>query len=164
MNPEENKVPVVTPEPVVVEKTELELALERAEQAEKDRDNYKEVALKRLGKLPGDAEFLNKGDPTELSVAEQVRIELLNREVEKTQEEVKKANQALIKENAELRLAIKNKAGSSMGGSGSGSSVEVKDNVFSPSQIEELTRRAKRVGADPVKFIENAKANISRKS
>lgn len=164
MNPEENKsveeVPVIE-QPV--EKTELELALERAKKAEEERDNYKAVALKRLGKLPGDAEFLDKDGNGELSVAEQVRLALLDREVEKARAEEVVAREKLIKENNELRLALKNRPGSSIGGNGGGSSVETKDNIFSEAQLQALRAKAQRLKADPEKFIQQAKDNLLRR-
>lgn len=129
-----------------------------------ERDNYKNVALKRLGKLPGDAEFLNKGEETELSVAEQVRLQLLDREIEKNREAEKAEVERMKRENAELRLALKSRPGSSMGGSGGGSSVETKDNVFSQAQLEALKAKALRLKADPEKFIQNAKENLLRRS
>ena len=128
-----------------------------------ERDNYKAVALKRLGKLPGDAEFLDKNGDGELSVAEQVRLELLNREIEKTREAEKQELSRIVKENSELRLAIKNRPGSSIGGD-SGSRSEVKDNVFSAEQLMDLKNRAIRLKLDPQKFIENAKVNFQKRS
>lgn len=128
-----------------------------------ERDNYKTVALKRLGKLPGDAEFLNKGEETELSVAEQVRLQLLDREIEKNREAEKIEIERMKRENAELRLAAKNKPGSSIGGSGSGVSSEVKDNTFSEAQLITLRETAKRLKADPEAFIAKAKENLSRR-
>lgn len=128
---------------------------------EEDLSNYKAVALKRLGKLPGDAEFLagNDEDKKELSVAEQIKIALLEKEVELEKrakdDEVKK----IVRENSELKLALKNRPQGSIGGSGSGS-VESKDNVFSNEQITALTNKAKALGVDPVKFIEKAKLNL----
>lgn len=148
---------------VVVEKDELTLAREKLAKAEEERDNYKNVALKRLGKLPGDAEFLDKDGNGELSVAEQVRIALLDREVENTSKEREVAEAKLIKENNELRLALKNQPGGGLGGD-SGTGTEVKDNVFSTAQIEALKKRAAQIGADPEKFIENAKQNIQKRS
>lgn len=163
MNPEDNKGAEGAVEQPV-QKTDLELALERAEKAEADRDNYKKVALQRLGKLPGDAEFLDKEGNGELSVAEQVRLALLDREVEKAREEEKVAREKLIKENAELRIALKNQPGSSVGsGSGGGAGLEVKDNIFNEAQLAELRKRALRIKADPEKFIENAKKNITNR-
>lgn len=142
-----------------VEKDALTLAQERIAQVEEERDNYKTVALKRLGKLPGDADFLDNGEGKELSVAEQVRLQLLDREVEIAKKEEREAQAKLVKENAELRLALKNQPGKPIGGS-SGSSSEVKDNVFSEAQLEVLRQKAKRLNADPEKFIERMKTNL----
>lgn len=150
-------IPAVEPE-----KDELTIAREKLAKAEEDRDNYKAVALKRLGKLPGDAEFLDKDGNGELSVAEQVRLTLLEREVEESRKAEKEVTTKLAKENAELRLALKNRPGASIGG-GSGESVEVKDNVFSAEQIAVLKQKALRLNADPDKFIENAKQNLLKR-
>ena len=125
-----------------------------------DRDNYKAVALKRLGKLPGDADFLDK-DGNGLTVAEQVRLELLNREIDANTKAKEDETKRLIKENSELRLAVKNRPGGSIGGEG-GSIVEVKDNVFTADQIAELTKKALLLKADPAKFIEKAKLNLKK--
>lgn len=159
MNPEDNKVGEVV---VPVEKTELELVQEQLAKAIEERDNYKTVALQRKGKLPGDTEFFKEGNEGELSVAEQVRIALLERDVEKQLEAERQAQAKLIRENNELRLALKNRPGSSIGGD-SGSSSDVKDNVFTPAQIEALRAKAIRLKADPEKFIQNAKDNLNKR-
>lgn len=128
----------------------------------KEVENYKNVALKRLGKLPGDADFMDT-DGTGLSVAEQIRKALLEKELESEERAKDEATRKLIKENSELKLALKNRPGDSIG-SGGGSSVEVKDNVFSPEQLAALKVTAIKLKADPDKFIEQAKKNIqSRK-
>lgn len=129
---------------------------------QEERDNYKKVALQRKGKLPGDTDFFKDTDDGELSVAEQVKLALLEREIEKTREAEKAEIERIRKENSELRLAIKNRPGSSIGGD-SGSSSDVKDNVFSVEQIKVLEAKAKRLGADPEKFIQNAKLNLMKK-
>ena len=158
---DEKGAEVVTPAAdAPVEKDVLTLTQEKLAKAEEERDNYKAVALKRLGKLPGDAEFLDKDGNGELSVAEQVRLALLDREVEQARKEEKAASDKIIRENAELRLALKNQPGASLGGSGSGASTEVKDNVFSEAQLVELRKRAERLKTDPEKFIENAKTTF----
>lgn len=120
---------------------------------EEDLQNYKNVAMKRLGKLEGDADFM--GD-SELSVAEQVKIALLNREIELEKKASDEERKKLVRENAELKLALKNRPGNSIGGD-SGSTVETKDNVLGSDQIAKLTEKAKRLKADPEKFIENFK-------
>ena len=123
-----------------------------------ERDNYKAVALKRLGKLPGDAEFLDK-DGTGLSVAEQVRLALLDREIESNKRAKEDETRRLVKENSELKLALKNRPGGSIGSEG-GSVVEVKDNVFSTEQLAKLRETALKIKADPDKFIEQARKNF----
>lgn len=133
---------------------------EKNAKLEEERDNYKAVALKRLGKLPGDAEFLDKDGSGEMSVAEQVRLALLDREIEANKRAEKEATAKLVRENSELRLALKNRPGSSIGGGTGQGSVEVKDNVFSAEQLKELEKKAIRLKADPQKFIESAKKNL----
>lgn len=148
---------------VVVEKDALTLAQEQIAKVTEERDNYKAVALKRLGKLPGDAELLDKDGDGTLSVEEQVRIALLDREVESALRAKDDAAAKIIKENAELRLALKNQPGNGIGGD-SGAGNEVKDNVFSPAQLEKLRQDAVRIGADPEKFIERMKENLQKRS
>lgn len=124
-----------------------------------ERDNYKTVALKRLGKLEGDADFMAVDKESGLTVEEQVKKTLLDREIARIEQEKNAESKKLAKENAELRLALKNRPGSSIGGD-SGTTTEVKDNVFSATQIEALRAKAIRLKADPEKFIENAKKNL----
>lgn len=143
-----------------------------AEQAAKDteivklkeeRDNYKNVALKRLGKLPGDAEFMAGGadEKTGLTVEEQVRMALLEREIASKEQAREAELKKLATENAELKLALKSRPdGAIASGSGSNSNVSVKDPVFTDEQIADLRARATRLNADPEKFIENARKNF----
>lgn len=164
MNPEEIEAKRVADEQAVADEianSELTKLQEKLAKAEEDRDNYKKVALQRKGKLPGDDDFFK--DEGELSVAEQVRIALLERDVEKVREAEKAENARLLRENSELRLAIKNRPGSSGIGGDSGSSSTVKDNTFSEAQIAALTAKALRLKADPVKFIQNAKDNLTKR-
>lgn len=165
MTPEEIEAAKVAEEAKVaaeIAESPLTKLQEKLVKAEEDRDNYKAVALKRLGKLPGDEEFIQRDGSAELSVAEQVRIALLDREVEEVRKAEKVENARLIRENSELRLAAKNRPGASLGGD-SGGGTDVKDNVFSPAQIVELRARAVRLKADPEKFIENAKSNLLKR-
>jgi hypothetical protein len=131
-----------------------------------ERDNYKVVALKRKGKLPNDTEFFNdEGGEPELSVAEQVKLALLERDIDIRERAKEEEVKRLAKENSELKLALKNRPETSMdGGDGGGSGVEVKDNVFSVSQLAELEKRAKRLNLDPVKYIDNAKNNLQKQA
>lgn len=148
----------VIPE-VPVEKDALTLAQEKIAKIEAERDNYKKVALQRKGKLPADEEFFKAEAPTAQELADDVRMILLEREAETARREEKEAIAKLQRENAELRLIAKNRPNTSLGGS-SGSASEVKDNVFSDAQLAVLTKKAERLGTDPVKFIENAKQNL----
>jgi hypothetical protein len=162
---DKNKVVVpVAPVVVPVVDTVMDPITAKDEEISKlkeERDNYKNVALKRLGKLPGDANFI-AGEKTELSVEEQVRLALLDKEIEKTQKEKDEKIRLMAKENSELKLALKNHPSQGLGGGDGGSSVTVKDNVFSEAQIADLTKRALRLKADPQKFIESAKKNFQR--
>ena len=122
-----------------------------------EKDNYKTVALKRLGKLPGDADFL--GD-SELSVQEQIKLALLDKEIEAQNRLKEEETRKILKENAELKLALKNRPETSIGSSAGSNAVEVKDNVFSNDQIEALKKRAQTLKLDPDKFIESAKKKL----
>jgi len=158
---ETNKAAIVAPaaetaiDPIAAKDAEIAKLSE-------ERDNYRNVALKRLGKLPGDAEFIDK-DGTGMSVAEQVRIELLNREIAKAQEAKQSDIARITKENAELRLALKNRPSASIGGGSGESPIEVKDAVFSDQQIAVLKATALRLKADPEKYIAEAKKNVLSK-
>ena len=139
---------------------QIALRDEKIAQLEEERNNYKAVALKRLGKLPGDADFLNEDEAKSgLTVEEIVKNTLLEREIvkEKTDKDIE--FRRLARENAELKLSMKNRPYSGMGND-SGASADVKDNFFSSSQIDALTQRAKTLKMDPIKFIDKAKANF----
>jgi hypothetical protein len=157
---EENKVPLADaattpPETNVFDERDAEIA-----KLIEERDNYKNVALKRLGKLPGDKEFLaDDGKELDSIIEEKVKATLLDREIARKQQEKEAEVRRLAKENAELRLALKNRPGSSTGGD-SGTSTEVKDNVFSEQQLTVLRKKAESLKADPEKFIERAKQNF----
>lgn len=126
-----------------------------------DLDNYKNVALKRLGKLPGDADFVAGVDEkTGLTIEETVRLTLIQDKLIKTEEERNDDIKKVQRENSELKLALKNQPGSGQGGSGSSTGPEVKDNVFSEAQLADLRARAVRIKADPEAFIAKAKENI----
>ena len=126
-------------------------------------DNYKNVALKRLGKLPGDADFLAGQTESGLTVEEMVKKTLLEREIDRAEQSKTSHYHNLEKENSELRLAMKNRPGVGVGNS-SGATSEVKDNVFSADQIASLHAMAKRLNADPASFVLKAKEDIQRRS
>lgn len=153
VTPTEVITPVVTPEVDIIAQKDAEIA-----KLTEERENYKTVALKRLGKLPGDAEFIQT--ESGLSVEEQVKQALLDQEIARTQKEKDAEISRVIKENAELRLVVKNQPSSGAGSGSSSTSVEVKDSVFSETQLADLRKRAERLKADPEQFIANAKANF----
>jgi len=152
-------------------KSELEIANEQIAKLTEERDNYKTVALKRLGKLPGDAAFIQKDEEAakapeqkqDLTVEDQVKLTLMEREIQAAQRVKDDAIAKLAKENSELKLALKNQPNLSMGGD-SGASTATKDNVFTPAQIEALRQKAIRLKADPEKFIQAAKDNLVKRS
>lgn len=153
---DEKKEEVVVVEPVVETDPNAEKDAVIAKLTQ-ERDNYRTVALARKGKLPADSELL--GEDFEELVKAKVQETLANTEISRIETEKKAETAKILKENAELRLALKNRPMSGIG-SDAGTSSEVKDNVFSPAQIEVLKQRALRIKADPDKFIENAKKNL----
>lgn len=128
-----------------------------------ERDNFKTVAMKRLGKLPGDAEYLETADKeTGLTVQEQINQALIQKELDSTQQHRDSEFKRIALENAELKLALKNRPGTGLGGSGGSSTSEVKDNNFSEQQLAELRKTAARLKTDPDKFIENFRKNLRK--
>lgn len=123
-----------------------------------ERDNWKELGLKRKGKLADDDDFFERSGIDEF-IKDKVREALADKEIAMAQAAKDAEIKRLVRENNELRLASKNRPGFSVGG-GDGSGPEVKDNVFSNDQLKDLELRAKKLGADPQKFIENAKKNF----
>ena len=149
----------------VVEIDPIAAANERLSKVEAERDNYKKVALKRLGKLPGDADFLEGADPkTGLTVEEQVTKALLDNEYKRVTGEKDDLIKKQSKELSELRLALKNRPDSvSIAGGSSSEGLSVKDNVLTDAQIASLTANAIRLKADPEKFIERFKQNLAKR-
>lgn len=131
-----------------------------------DLDNYRRVALKRLGKLPGDSDFLEDADKkTGLTVEEQIAKALLEKEVQSYMSEKDSLIKKQSKELSELRLALKNRPETNSAGSGStDATVTVKDNLISEAQKATLTATAKSLHLDPDKFIERFKANLLARS
>lgn len=150
-------------EEVVVEPVIDPIAEKEAEIAKltAERDNYKAVALARKGKLPADSELL--GEDFDVFLDEKIKTVLADKEISRAEREKEEQYQKTLRENAELKLSLKNRPTNGLGG-GAGSDLEVKDNVFSPEQLTDLRKRAERLKADPEKFIENAKKNFQKNS
>jgi hypothetical protein len=151
-------VPVVEIDPIAEKDKEIAKISE-------ERDNYKRVALKRLGKLPGDEGFIKGADEsTGLTVEEMVQKALLDNEYARLTSEKDEVARKLLKENSELRLALKNRPETSIGGGDAGAPVvATKDNVLTPEQEADIRKRAEIVGADPEKVLETAKKNLAAK-
>lgn len=126
-----------------------------------ERDNYKNVALKRLGKLPKDADFVGEADESGLTVEERVKQTLIEDRIAAATRDKEAEVTRIAKENAELRLALKNRPSPSIGGD-SNSGTEVKDNVLTDTQIAAMTARAKTLRLDPEKYIARAKENLQK--
>src|SRR5689334_12190385 len=105
---DETTIPEVSEEADVLTQKDEEI-----KKLTEERDNYKNVALKRLGKLPNDASFIEGDKETGLTVEEQVKQALLEREIAKLNAEKEQEIKRMQKENAELRLALKNRPGQS---------------------------------------------------
>lgn len=155
---EENiKGEVAVVETVEVDTKVTELEAKLAKMTE-ERDNYKTGLLQKKGKLP--SEELNNEDVDGLSVADQVELALKNRDIEKALAEKEQEVKRIIRENSELKLALKNQPEGSIGGGGTSGVVEVKDNLLSKEQIEAIKAKAKSANLDPEKFLERFKQNI----
>lgn len=146
--------PVVEIDPIAAKDAEIA-------KISQERDNYKHVALKRLGKNPGDADFIAGTDEkTGLTVEETVKKTLLDGEYAKLNAEKDEIARKLVKENSELKLALKNRPAPSIGG-GSGEALEVKDNVLSEQQIAKIRATGERLKVKDIDaYVEKAKANI----
>lgn len=126
-----------------------------------ERDNYKKAALTRMGKMKNDSEVFAGGEDIQAYIQEEIKSALLDKEIAIKEEQRHAEINRLAKENAELKLTVKNRPGTSFGGS-TGSSTEVKDNMFSPEQLVTLIAKAKRLNTDPEKFIESYKNNLRK--
>jgi hypothetical protein len=156
---EEKEKGVAAVEATVEVDTKVAEVEEKLAKMTEERDNYKKGLLQAKGKLPSE-----ELDVSELSVAEQVELALKNRDIEQSLQAKEVEVQRILRENSELKLALKNRPEGSIGGGSDGASVEVKDNVFSAEQIAELTKKANMLKVDPVKFIERTKKNLQSRS
>lgn len=149
------------PEP---QKTQAELDLE-AELASKDaeierireeRENYKRGMLKAKGKLPEE----DVEETVEETIRRITREELLNSQQAKAQAEKDALIQKALRENKELKLALKNRSNLTPSGGSAGPEKEViKDNTFSTDQIKDIKAKFPH-WTD--KEIEQFKQNLNR--
>lgn len=149
-------------EAVVVENVQLTEKDTQIKKLESDLQNYKNVALKRLGKLEGDADFVAGADKsTGLTVEETIKKALLEDEYGRRTSEKDQLVKSLQTKVSELTLALKNRPETSIDGGNNTAPVDTKDPDFTPDQLKELEHRAAIVKADPVKFIEQARKNLA---
>jgi hypothetical protein len=113
----------------------LEKTLERAEKAEKDRDNYKRGLLKAKGKTEEDEEEPDVED-LDTRIANGVARALADKET-------KDSTQQLLKRIKEMEKAFENKSQLSNAGVGTGteSQLKVGDNQLSDAQLADLKGR-----------------------
>jgi len=147
---------VAVVETVVVDTKVTELEEKLAKMTE-ERDNYKTGLLQKKGKLPSEEV---PEDVSEMSVAEQVKLALMEEKISEARMGKEEEMKRILRENSELKLALKNRPESSVGGSGDSSALEVKDNLLSKDQIEAVRAKAKAAGLDPEKFLERFKSTI----
>ena len=115
-----------------------------------ERDNYKLVALKRKGKLENDEDFFGQHDEkdVEAQVSREVALSQKERDVQRQIAAEKEARQKAEKKASELQLAIENQSKGAVGGGASGGGQEVKDAVFSETQLNEMNARWQKMGFD----------------
>ncbi len=119
----------------------LNSALERAEKAEKDRDNYRDGMLSAKGKK----QTATEDETDDERVARLVLEKLAENERTNSDSDVKKLVPQLIRRNKELELAMqtKNAAGTTTAGGGGNTDTTPKptDNMLSEAQMQGLKAR-----------------------
>lgn len=115
----------------------LEKTLEKLQQAETERDNYKRGMLKAKGKTTSE-EDEPEAEDLDTRIADAVTKAISSKEATES-------TQKLIKRVKEMEEALKNKSQISTAGQGTGSEspLKVGDNVLSEAQISELKRQGK---------------------
>ena len=101
--------------------------------------NYKDVALRRKGKLEGDESFFGEHDVEDIEKTVAQREAEVRQRLE-TERIIKQKDEELRKANLKLEevLRAKDMKPESGVGSSSGGGQEVKDGIFSPAQEEEM--------------------------
>ena len=114
------------------------------ERITEERNNYRKGMLKAKGKTS------DEGDEPELSIAEQVSLAvkeaLLDSAITTAQKEKDEIVKKALRENAELKTAIKNRTGMNPTGQGAASDTEAlkpKDNFLSDEQIKHFKAQGK---------------------
>lgn len=129
---------------------EMQVKLQEKELAIKtlsvERDNYKEVALKRKGKLESDESFFGTHDEKDIEDIVSSKVQNIRKdhenELARMQEQERLAR--IQRENEELKLALQNKPQAGSGGS-SGGGQSVVTSPLSKEQEDALMARFKAV-------------------
>jgi hypothetical protein len=153
----DEKVIVVEP---IVEIDPIAAKDEEIAHLKEERDNYKTVALARKGKLPADSVLL--GEDFDELVKAKVQETLADVEINRINSDKKSETAKILKENAELKLALKNRPSASIGG-GSGESLEVKNNILSEQQTAQIRARGEKLKLSGEKldaFVAKATENL----
>jgi len=143
---------------------EVELAItkERLAKAEEERDNYKTGLLKEKGKITED-ELINdeNRETVNMVIDKRVKIALLDSQIVQDKIKERELTERLLKENKELRVALKSKSQPTNTGQGSGSDEdkEIKKDFFSKEQEAEIFAKFPNIAKNP-KGLEMLKANI----
>lgn len=123
------------------------------QKAQEERDNYRRGMLKAKGKVQEETFSEEESDEDKMRrIAREEALSIREQMIQREKDDlIKKA----LKENSELKIALKNKAQlTPASGASADSSPDVKDTYWSPEQIASL----KAMGVDP----EKVKGNVQK--
>ena len=143
--------------------TEVELAAVKVKliETEKERDNYKTGLLKEKGKITED-DFINdeNRETVDAVIDKKVKIALLDNQIIQDRQKEQELISKIVKENKELRVALKSKSQPTGASRGSGSEEEGKNKeFFTEEQKAEIFKKFPNIAKNP-KGLETLKANI----
>ena len=153
-------VVVKEPAPEVDLATKLSDTEVKLKKMTEDRDNYRRVALSKKGKSPDDG-----GETEDERIARIVKEQLYDTEIGKLSEEKDKIIEGALKENKELKVALKSRAqvGASTGQGANQDHPDVKTEFFTEAQKAELKKRYDNLPRGTKtsfeQYLERAKAN-----
>lgn len=152
----ENAAPqagVETKTTVAPEVDALKFELAQIEEEKKllavERDNYKRGLLKAKGKIEED--FGDENETTDEKIARIVEEKLMHSREAQLEARKLEVMEKALKENAELKLSLKNRSQAPVGQGTNNESMQVQDHFFSEQQIADLKAR----GLDPEKVKKN---------
>jgi len=144
--------------------TEVELAALKIKlsDTEKERDNYKTGLLKERGKITED-DFINdeNRETVDAVIDKKVKIALLDNQIVQDRQKEQELMNKIIKENRELKVALKSKAQPINASQGSGSEDRNNDKkeFFTEELKAEIFKKFPNLAKNP-KGLETLKANI----